>query len=228
MEHNNIEILLVDDEPDILEILEYNLSKEGYRIRTAQNGLEALEKAKNLTPHLVILDMMMPVMDGLETCKKLRELPEMEESIIAFLTALNEDVKEMESYQAGADDYITKPIRPKVLVSKVKALLRRFSAKEKSNILQRKNLLIDIDAYKIEQNGEKIHLPRKEFEILILLATVPEKVFSREEILKEVWGEDVIVGGRTVDVHIRKLREKLGADLIETVTGIGYKFMDDE
>lgn len=226
MEH--IEILLVDDEPDILEILEYNLSKEGYRIRTAQNGLEALEKARTLTPHLVILDMMMPVMDGLETCKKLRELPEMEESIIAFLTALNEDVKEMESYRAGADDYITKPIRPKVLVSKVKALLRRFSAKEKSNILQRKDLLIDIDAYKIEQNGEKIHLPRKEFEILILLATASEKVFSREEILREVWGEEVIVGGRTVDVHIRKLREKLGPDLIETVTGIGYKFMDDE
>lgn len=228
MEQNNIEILLVDDEPDILEILEYNLSKEGYRIRTAENGLEALKKAAELTPHLVILDMMMPVMDGLETCKKLRELPEMEESIIAFLTALNEDVKEMESYQAGADDYITKPIRPKVLVSKVKALLRRFSAKEKNNIFQRKDLLIDIDAYKIEKNGEKIHLPRKEFEILILLATASEKVFSREEILKEVWGEDVIVGGRTVDVHIRKLREKLGTDLIETVTGIGYKFMDDE
>lgn len=228
MEISKIEILLVDDDPDILEILEYNLSREGYQIRKAKNGVEALEKAKESTPHLVILDMMMPVMDGLETCKKLREIPEMQESIITFLTALNEDAKEMESYRAGADDYITKPIRPKVLVSKVKALLRRFYSKEKNSIIQKSDLTIDTDAYKIEYKGEKLHLPRKEFEILVLLAAESEKVFSREEILKEVWGDDVIVGGRTVDVHIRKLREKLGSNRIETVTGIGYKFGEDE
>lgn len=225
MENKNIEILLVDDEPDILEILSYNLSKEGYQIRKAKNGKKALKKAKETTPHLIILDMMMPGMDGIETCKKLRLLPDLKNTVITFLTAVNQDIKEMESYDAGADDYITKPIRPKVLVSKVKALLRRFNDQIDEVLLNSGDLIIDKQAYQIKQNNEKLHLPKKEFDILYLLVAETGKVFSRAEILNEVWGEDVVVGGRTVDVHIRKLREKIGADKIETVSGIGYKYV---
>ncbi len=226
MENKEIQILLVDDEPDILEILEYNLSKEGYQITTANNGKKALKKAKKINPHLVILDMMMPGMDGIETCKKLREIPEMQKSIITFLTALSEDLKEMQSYEAGADDYITKPIRPKVLVSKVKALLRRFKPiKTEKNLINSGDLIIDKAAFQLQKNGENIHLPRKEFEMLALLISQEGKVFSREEILKSIWGKDVIVGDRTVDVHIRKIREKIGKEKIITVTGIGYKYV---
>lgn len=226
MNNKHIEILLVDDEPDILEILSYNLSKEGYQIRKAKNGKKALKKVKEKAPHLIILDMMMPGMDGIETCKKLRQLPNMQNTIITFLTAVNQDIKEMESYDAGADDYITKPIRPKVLVSKVKALLRRFKDKpSNNNLLSSGDLSIDKQAYQLTQNGEKLHLPKKEFDILYLLVAQTGKAFSREEILKEVWGENVVVGGRTVDVHIRKLREKIGANKIETVSGIGYKYV---
>ena len=226
MENKEIQILLVDDEPDILEILKYNLSKEGYQISTANNGKQAIKKAKKKNPHLVILDMMMPGMDGIETCKKLREIPEMQKSIITFLTALSEDLKEMQSYEAGADDYITKPIRPKVLVSKVKALLRRFKTiKEEKKLLISGDLSIDKEAFQLQKNGEKIHLPRKEFEMLVLLISKKGKVFSREEILENIWGKDVVVGDRTVDVHIRKIREKIGKNSIITVTGIGYKYV---
>jgi len=225
MENKEIQILLVDDEPDILEILEYNLSKEGYQISLAENGKQALKKAKKINPHLVILDMMMPGMDGIETCKKMRKIPAMQNSIITFLTALSEDLKEMQSYEAGADDYITKPIRPKVLVSKVKALLRRFKTIAKNQLLISGDLSIDQSAFQLQRNGENIHLPRKEFEMLVLLISQEGKVFSREEILEKIWGKEVIVGDRTVDVHIRKLREKIGKEKIITVTGIGYKYV---
>lgn len=225
MENKEIQILLVDDEPNILEILEYNLSKEGYQISLAENGKQALKKAKKINPHLVILDMMMPGMDGIETCKKMRKIPAMQNSIITFLTALSEDLKEMQSYEAGADDYITKPIRPKVLVSKVKALLRRFKTIAKNQLLISGDLSIDQSAFQLQRNGENIHLPRKEFEMLVLLISQEGKVFSREEILEKIWGKEVIVGDRTVDVHIRKLREKIGKEKIITVTGIGYKYV---
>ncbi|HLS30001.1 MAG TPA: response regulator transcription factor [Flavobacteriaceae bacterium] len=225
MKNKHIEILLVDDDPDILEILSYNLSKQGYQIRKAKNGKKALEKAKEKVPHLIILDLMMPGMDGIETCKKLRLLPDLQNTIITFLTAVNQDIKELESYDAGADDYITKPIRPKILVRKVKALLRRFNNQTDRVLLSSGDLTIDKQAYQIKQKGQKLHLPKKEFDILYLLVAQTGKVFSREEILNEVWGENVIVGGRTVDVHIRKLREKIGAEKIETVSGIGYKYV---
>jgi len=217
------EILLVDDEPDILEILDYNLSKEGYSIRKAESGKKAIKKAKEKIPHLIILDLMMPGMDGIETCEKLREIPELDKTVIAFLTALNEDLKEVESYDAGADDYITKPIRPKLLVSKVKALLRRFNTGEHA-ILQSGDLMIDKESYQLRQKGKNLHLPRKEFEMLYLMVKEEGKVFTREEILNEVWGDEVVVGDRTVDVHIRKLREKIGSEKIITISGIGYKY----
>lgn len=225
MNPEDIHILLVDDEPDILEILSFNLHREGYQIHTAKNGKQALKRAKKQPPHLVLLDMMMPKMNGIETCRKMRELPALKNTIICFLTALNNDQTEMNSYEAGADDYITKPVRPKVLVSKVKALLRRLNSSEKSEPFVDGELTIDFKAYLVEYEGEPLHLPRKEFELLKLLATQPGKVFSREVILAEIWGEEVVVGGRTVDVHIRKLREKIGSSRIETVTGIGYKYV---
>lgn len=225
MEAKDIHILLVDDEPDILEILDYNLSKEEYQIHKAENGKEALKIIQNQIPHLVILDMMMPGLNGIETCQKMREIPEMEGSLIIFLTALNDDQTEMKSYQAGADDFITKPIRPKVLVSKVKALLRR-TLNDSMDSFQIGELSINKDAYELLIHDQKIHLPKKEFELLVLLAEEPGKVFSRNEILDKVWGQDVVVGDRTVDVHIRKLREKIGEEKIETITGIGYKFVN--
>ncbi|CAM4337069.1 response regulator transcription factor [Gillisia hiemivivida] len=226
MKKNNITILLVDDEPDILEIVGYNLSAEGYNVITAENGLEALKIAKKKKPQLIILDVMMPEMDGIETCEQIRKIPELEDTMITFLTARGEDYSQMAGFDAGADDYITKPIKPKVLVSKVNALLRRFRENETaSNILQVGNLIINRDEYKIINNDEEIILPRKEFELLSLLASKPGKVFKREEILDSVWGNEVVVGGRTIDVHIRKLREKIGDDSFKTVKGVGYKFV---
>lgn len=226
MKKKDIKILLVDDEPDILEILGYNLASEGYQIHTAENGIQALAQAKKHVPHLIILDVMMPEMDGIEACEKLRNIPELSETIITFLTARGEDYSQVAGFEAGADDYITKPIKPKVLVSKVKALLRRFKEPEMvENNIKLGNLIINREEYKILKGKEEIILPRKEFELLALLASKPGKVFKREDILDTVWGNEVVVGGRTIDVHIRKLREKIGDERFKTVKGVGYKFV---
>tara|TARA_R100001369_G_scaffold92902_1_gene141298 strand:- start:141012 stop:141695 length:684 start_codon:yes stop_codon:yes gene_type:complete len=226
MKKKDITILLVDDEPDILEIVGYNLSAEGYHVITAENGMEAIKMAKKKKPQLIILDVMMPEMDGIEACEQIRKIPELSDTMITFLTARGEDYSQMAGFDAGADDYITKPIKPKVLVSKVNALLRRFKENEStSNIVKIGNLVINRDEYKIINNDEEIILPRKEFELLSLLASKPGKVFKRDEILDSVWGNEVVVGGRTIDVHIRKLREKLGDDSFKTVKGVGYKFV---
>tara|TARA_R110000868_G_scaffold360484_2_gene622506 strand:+ start:2232 stop:2912 length:681 start_codon:yes stop_codon:yes gene_type:complete len=226
MNKKEIKILLVDDEPDILEIVGYNLSNEGYQIITAKNGVEAVKKAKKGLPHLIILDVMMPEMDGIEACEIIRKNPDLKDTIITFLTARGEDYSQVAGFDAGADDYITKPIKPKVLVSKVKALLRRYNQQDVEDSVKIGNLVINRDEYKIILKGIEIILPRKEFELLSLLASKPGKVFKRDEILDKVWGNEVIVGGRTIDVHIRKLREKLGDDSFKTVKGVGYKFVD--
>ena len=227
MKKKNIKILLVDDEPDILEIVGYNLNSEGYQVITAENGVQAVKKAKKEQPHLIILDVMMPEMDGIEACEQIRKIESLDKTIITFLTARGEDYSQVAGFDAGADDYITKPIKPKVLISKVKALLRRFKEEEgKENIVKIGNLVINRDEYKIEHKGKEIILPRKEFELLSLLASKPGKVFKREDILDKVWGNEVVVGGRTIDVHIRKLREKIGDDCFKTVKGVGYKFVD--
>ena len=226
MKKKDIRILLVDDEPDILEIVGYNLSAEGYQVITADNGTEAVKVAKKKSPHLIILDVMMPGMDGIEACEQMRKIPELDETIITFLTARGEDYSQMAGFDAGADDYITKPIKPKVLISKVKALLRRFRDEEAtSNIVKVGEIVINRDEYKVVKNKEEMILPRKEFELLSLLASKPGKVFKREDILDKVWGNEVVVGGRTIDVHIRKLREKIGDDSFKTVKGVGYKFV---
>lgn len=225
MNKKDIKILLVDDEPDILEIVGYNLSNEGYQVITAENGVEAVKKAKKEIPQLIILDVMMPEMDGIEACETIRKQPELKDVVITFLTARGEDYSQVAGFDAGADDYITKPIKPKVLVSKVKALLRRFKEEVKDTV-KIGNLTINRDEYKIVLRGNEIILPRKEFELLSLLASKPGKVFKRDEILDKVWGNEVVVGGRTIDVHIRKLREKIGDKSFKTVKGVGYKFVD--
>jgi two-component system alkaline phosphatase synthesis response regulator PhoP len=225
MKKKDIKILLVDDEQDILEIVGYNLSQEGFKIVTASNGKEAVAVAKKERPHLIIMDVMMPEMDGMEACENIRKIPELSNVIITFLTARSEDYSQVAGFDAGADDYIAKPIKPKLLVSKVKALLRRL----KDDTVSSENLNvggieINREEYKIIMEGREIVLPRKEFELFYLLASKPGKVFKREEILDKVWGNEVIVGGRTIDVHIRKLREKIGEDLFKTIKGVGYKF----
>ena len=227
MNNDTIKILLVDDEPDILEILSYNLIAEGYTVVTAANGLEAVKSAKKNQPHLIIMDVMMPEMDGIEACEQIRAFPELKETIITFLTARGEDYSQLAGFEAGADDYITKPIKPKILVSKIKALLRRLNEAtpmDDSELIKVGDLTIDRDAYKIIYKGNELVLPRKEFELLSLLASKPGKVFKRDEILDKVWGNEVVVGGRTIDVHIRKLREKIGDDSFKTIKGVGYKF----
>jgi two-component system, OmpR family, alkaline phosphatase synthesis response regulator PhoP len=224
MKNKNIKILLVDDEQDILEIVGYNLSLEGYQVITASNGKDAIAKAKRELPHLIIMDVMMPEMDGIEACENIRKFPEMENTIITFLTARSEDYSQVAGFDAGADDYIAKPIKPKVLVSKVKGLLRRLKETETENTtLSVGDIEISREEYKIVRNNQEIILPRKEFELFYLLATKPGKVFTREEILEKVWGNEVVVGGRTIDVHIRKLREKIGDDFFKTIKGVGYK-----
>ncbi|MEM0517980.1 MULTISPECIES: response regulator transcription factor [Aequorivita] len=225
MKKKDITILLVDDEPDILEIVKYNLTSEGYTVETAENGLEAIDRAKQIKPQLIIMDVMMPKMDGMEACEKIRSIPELSETVITFLTARGEDYSQMAGFEAGADDYITKPIKPKVLVSKVKALLRRFKKEDEEEKIKLGNLTINREEYKIMLGKKELILPRKEFELLALLASKPGKVFKREVILDTIWGNDVIVGGRTIDVHIRKLREKIGDDRFKTVKGVGYKFV---
>lgn len=226
MKKKDTKILLVDDEPDILEIVGYNLKHEGYQIFTASNGKEAIAKAKKELPHLIIMDVMMPEMDGMEACENIRNIPELSNTIITFLTARSEDYSMVAGFDAGADDYITKPIKPKLLVSKVKGLLRRLkdTVIEDDEILNVGGIEINREEYKIVKDGEEISLPRKEFELFYLLASKPGKVFKREEILDKVWGNEVVVGGRTIDVHIRKLREKIGDDLFKTIKGVGYKF----
>ncbi|ALM08771.1 ArsR family transcriptional regulator [Sediminicola sp. YIK13] len=227
MNNNEIRILLVDDEPDILEIVGYNLSAEGYEVFTASNGVDAVAKAKKKKPHLIIMDVMMPEMDGIEACGIIRNTQGLENAIITFLTARGEDYSQVAGFDAGADDYITKPIKPKVLVSKVKALLRRLKdeAEDSEDITRVGSIVINREEYKIVNKGVEIILPRKEFELLALLASKPSKVFKREVILDKVWGNEVVVGGRTIDVHIRKLREKIGEEHFKTVKGVGYKFV---
>lgn len=226
MKKKDIRILLVDDEADILEIVGYNLSQEGYQISTASNGREAVAKARKELPHLIIMDVMMPEMDGMEAVESIRKMPELAHTIITFLTARSEDYSQVAGFDAGADDYITKPIKPKLLVSKVKALLRRLKEEEESQSgnLSAGGIEINREEYKVVKDGRAIVLPRKEFELFYLLASKPGKVFKREEILDKVWGNEVIVGGRTIDVHIRKLREKIGDAFFKTIKGVGYKF----
>ena len=226
MKKKDIKILLVDDEQDILEIVGYNLSQEGYQIVTASNGKEAIAKAKKEHPQLIIMDVMMPEMDGMEACENIRKIPELQDTIITFLTARSEDYSQVAGFDAGADDYIAKPIKPKVLVSKVQALLRRLKGVEgvsNSSTLNVGNIEINREEYKIVNEGKEIVLPRKEFELFYLLATKPGKVFTRAEILDKVWGNEVVVGGRTIVVHIRKLREKIGDNFFKTIKGVGYK-----
>lgn len=233
MSEEKSKILLVDDEPDILEFISYNLEKEGFTVYTATNGREALKLAEKTQPHLILLDLMMPEMDGITTCEEIRKIASLQHTLVAFLTARGEDYSQIAGFEAGADDYITKPIRPKVLVSRVKALLKRLSsgtleveAPLSENTVSFGNLTIDKERYLVRIGNEEMVLPRKEFELLSLLVSKPGKVFTREEIYFSVWGENVVVGDRTIDVHIRKLREKIGNDHIKTLKGIGYKFRD--
>ncbi|QAA81820.1 response regulator transcription factor [Aequorivita sp. H23M31] len=225
MKNKDITILLVDDEPDIIEIVRYNLTAQGYKVKTAENGLEAISIAKKTKPQLILLDVMMPKMNGMEACRKIREVPELSETIIAFLTARGEEYSELAGFDAGADDYITKPIKPKVLVGRVKGLLRRFKQPEIEKLLKFGDLTIIQEEYKIILGQEEMSLPKKEFELLTLLTSQPGKVYKREDILNQIWGSDVIVGDRTIDVHIRKLREKIGDEKFQTIKGVGYKFV---
>lgn len=222
---SNFKVLLVDDEPDILELIQYNLEKEGYEVETANNGLEAVEKALTSIPDLILLDVMMPEMDGIETCHQLRENDDLKDTLIAFLTARNEDYSQIAGLEAGADDYITKPIKPKVLVSRVKALLRRKRADGSQEIeIPETGVFVDKTRYVAFKDAQEVTLPKKEFELLALLISHPGRVFTRDHILSSVWGKDVVVGDRTIDVHIRKLREKFGDEYFRTVKGVGYKF----
>jgi len=216
-------ILIADDEPDILEILKFNLEAEGYNVKTAKNGIEAIELGKSFLPNLIILDIMMPGKTGIEVCEELRAIPSFKETLIIFLTAMNDDFTEVKGLESGADDYLAKPIRTKVLLSKVQSLFRRIPKLENNNS-NYNDLFIDRESYIVRYKGKKIILAKKEFELLSLLASKPSKVFLRLDILKKIWGIDVIVGDRTIDVHIRKIRQKIGVDCITTVKGVGYKF----
>ena len=219
-------VLLVDDEQDILDLLKYNLEKEGFVVETASNGRLAVQAFETFQPQLILMEVMMPEMDGMEACREIRDLPNGSEVIIAFLTARNEDYSQMAGFESGGDDYIAKPIKPRILVSKVKAWLKRWEQKADatSTGVGTGGLVIDKEKYVVTNNGEVFHLPKKEFELLALLVSAPGRVFTREYILNAVWGNDVIVGDRTIDVHIRKLREKLGEELFKTIKGVGYKF----
>jgi len=223
---NRKKILLIDDEQDILEIISYNLEKEGYQVFTAGNGNEGIAKAKEILPDLILLDVMMPEKDGIETCQDLRKIKELQRTLIVFLSARSEEFSQLAGYQAGANDYIVKLIKPKILVSKVAALLQMGAqSQENSNYIELGDLIIDKDNFKVTKAKEEFLLPKKEFDLLYLLASNTDKVFKREEILEKVWGNDVIVGERTIDVHIRRLREKLGINTIQTLKGIGYKLV---
>ncbi len=227
MKKSDIKILCVDDEPDILEILKYNLSNEGYNVSTAADGKSAIEMAYNIRPNLIIMDVMMPNMDGIEACEKLRSDEKFNDTIIMFLTARGEDYSHVAAYDAGADDYVTKPVKPKILVSKVKGLLRRLKKviDKDINEIVFDDIKIDREKYKVYISDNVLNLPRKEFELLYLLASKPDKVYKREKIMETVWGSEVVVGDRTIDVHIRKLREKVGDKYFKTIKGVGYKFV---
>jgi two-component system, OmpR family, alkaline phosphatase synthesis response regulator PhoP len=233
MENTNSTILIVDDELDILEFLSYNLKKEEFNVHTAQNGKDAISIAQKIKPNLILLDVMMPEMDGIETCEEIRKHDSLSTTVIAFLTARGEDYSQIAGFEAGADDYITKPIKPKVLVSRIKALLKRQPTVEvnkkvtgKDQILKVGELTIDREKYIVLKNDQELKLPKKEFELLLLFASKPEKVFTRDEIFSKVWGDNIIVGDRTIDVHVRKLREKIGEDHIATIKGVGYKYIN--
>lgn len=224
MEVNDVKILLVDDENDVLDFMKYNLEKEGFWVYTANDGIEGIQLARKINPHVIILDLMMPKLDGIETCRELRTMPEFKNTVIAFLTARDEDYSQIAGFEVGADDYITKPIKPRVFVSRIRALLRRLETNEASPKMKVGDIEIDRERYMVVKEGKEIQLPRKEFELMSLLVSKPGRVFKREEILSKVWGNDTIVGDRTIDVHIRKLREKIGDDYFKTIKGIGYKF----
>ncbi|WP_016776654.1 response regulator transcription factor [Anaerophaga thermohalophila] len=231
-ETTDYKILLVDDEPDILEFIGYNLKKEGFQVETATNGKDALKTAQSLNPHLIVLDVMMPGMDGIETCEEIRKIPSLKDTLVVFLTARGEDYSQIAGFDAGADDYITKPIKPRVLISRVKALLKRFRSGTYSDTAEEDtrisvgDLTIDKEKYVVISGNNELVLPKKEFELLLLLASKPDRVFTRDEIYSSVWGDNIIVGDRTIDVHIRKLREKIGQDHIRTIKGVGYKFVN--
>ena len=224
MESKGKKILIADDEPDILEVIQYNLVKEGYEVMTAKDGDDALTKAKAFHPHLIILDIMMPKKTGVEVCEILRSKPAFKDTLIIFLTALNDESSHIKGLETGADDYVHKPISPKVLISRVNALFRRMHSMPDEKIVKIENLTIDPDKFEVIVEGKDVTLAKKEFELLYLLASRPGRVFLRNEILNQIWGNDVIVGDRTIDVHIRKVRQKLGLDCITTVKGVGYKF----
>jgi two-component system alkaline phosphatase synthesis response regulator PhoP len=231
MKNQSYKILVVDDEPDILEFLSYNLNREGFSVSTALDGRTALELVSKEVPHLILLDVMMPEMDGIETCEKIRQLPALNNTIIAFLTARGEDYSQIAGFEAGGDDYITKPIKPKVLISRINAHLKRITRNKKeptteAEIFRRGDLQIDREKYLVYKGKKELMLPKKEFELLLLLSSKPGKVFTRDEIFESVWDENVIVGDRTIDVHIRKLREKIGEDYVKTIKGVGYKFTE--
>ncbi len=224
MSDSNGKILVVDDEEDIVEFISYNLTKEGFGVETALNGKDAVAKAEGFKPDLILLDVMMPEMDGIETCIEIRKIESLKNTFITFLTARGEDYSQIAGFDAGADDYIVKPIKPRVMVSRLKAMLRRSQVQEEMNSSEVGGLTIDRDRYLVKMDGKELTLPKKEFELLNLLISSPGKVFNREKILTSVWGEEVVVGDRTIDVHVRKLREKLGDDCIKTIKGVGYKF----
>ncbi|KAB2871453.1 MAG: response regulator transcription factor [Bacteroidales bacterium] len=230
MDLSKFKILVVDDEPDIIEFLSYNLKKEGFTIKTASTGRQAIDMAVSFNPHLILLDVMMPEMDGIETCGELRANPITKDMLIAFLTARNEDYSQIAGFDAGGDDYISKPIKPKVLISRIKALLKRAGSLDDGidtrDEIPQSGLVIDKERYVVYLDGNEVILPKKEFELLALLHSKPQKVFTRDEIYQAIWGDEIVVGDRTIDVHIRKLREKLGEDYIRTVKGVGYKFMN--
>ena len=225
MQKEKIKILIVDDEPDILEILKLNLQSEGYKVSTAENGKKALKKVDKINPDLIVLDLMMPIMDGIETCERLRLDSRYKNTLIMFLTARAEDYSQIAALDVGADDYITKPVKPRVFLSKIKSLLRR-KLEPNDSILKYGDLSIYPEEYKVILSGKEIILPKKEFELLLLLASKPKKIFKREKIMSTVWGYDVVVGDRTIDVHIRKLREKIGEKYFKTIKGVGYKFVN--
>ncbi|RLD60149.1 MAG: DNA-binding response regulator [Bacteroidetes bacterium] len=231
MDYEKYKILIVDDEADILEFLSYNLEKEGFKVYTSQNGEDAIKKTIEKKPQLILMDVMMPEMDGIEACQKIRQMQGFDNIIIAFLTARGEDYSQIAGFEAGADDYITKPIKPKVLISRIKALLKRYKEnspkkEEETKLIIKGKLIIDKEKHLVFIGEKEVNLPRKEFSLLLLLVSKPQKVFTREEIFSKVWGNDIIVGDRTIDVHIRKLREKIGDENIITIKGVGYKFVE--
>ncbi len=227
MDSRNLEILLVDDEKDVLDFLKYNFEKEGFTVYTASDGESGKSMAKKIKPDLIILDVMMPGIDGVEVCRELREMPQMDDTLIIFLTARGEDYSEIAGFEVGADDYITKPIRPRVLIARTKALLKRkLKSAPERNLIETDKIFIDKDKREVIIDTKTIHLPRIEFDLLVIMASIPGRIFSRDELYLKIWGTEVVVGDRTLDVHIRKLREKIGTHLIKTIKGVGYGFQD--